>query len=459
MRDQGRMVLSPVRWLWRHLPVFLSLIPLGSSVGFLIFAWRRRSSRLVMVGLLYLIAWVLCIALVNSAHRIGPGQYEHPLAIALGSIGFLILWPLGAIHAFRNRDGHPARRQGADVWTWSGLDVASEPAMAAAAASVPPPALPPSAAWVGTSQAGATPSDQARAVADLRDLDSRRLGARLIDGLLILGAEFLIARIAGGMTWGLTIFVLWASVVYFFLCEATTGQTVGKRAMGLRVVARSGEPASAGAVARRNVLRIFEEPFLALIVLVCSRRRRQRIGDFAGGTTVGREAYSSPPAASPMRLVYPALWAIGGLAFTLVVPLQTQLPAPPTAQFHTYAANRMPYAEQIYLREIQHLCIGHNEQIVAEPHPRLRYIVGAELSFRRDLGYLQTPGTMQTLRRRVMTGQLRLDGEPPWFIRYLVAHPNPIRTFLRQSSPGLQEAVRRGWKPIPSWETSCGTGM
>jgi len=269
-------MLRPLKWLWRHLPVFLALVPLANWLGFLLFAVRRRSWRWAAVAALYLAAYVASVVLVNAANRTGPDRYEHRWAIATGSLLMLGTWLVGAIHAYRARD----RRSGSDT---------------------------------------AADAGEQTAVTDLRRLDSRRLGARLIDGLLIFGVAILLGRLAGGRAWGLTIFILWATVTYFFLCEATTGRTVGKALTGLRVVRRDGSAASANAVATRNVLRIFEEPLLALLVLVGSRKRRQRIGDFAAGTTVGRAALSQSPAPSWLRFGYPALWAVCGLAFALLV--------------------------------------------------------------------------------------------------------------------------------------------
>jgi len=38
------------------------------------------------------------------------------------------------------------------------------------------------------------------------------------------------------------------SLIYFFVCEATMAQTLGKRAMGLRVMTRDGRAPSVSAI-------------------------------------------------------------------------------------------------------------------------------------------------------------------------------------------------------------------
>jgi uncharacterized RDD family membrane protein YckC len=55
------------------------------------------------------------------------------------------------------------------------------------------------------------------------------------------------------------------ALLYYFALEAVTGQTVGKRLLGLRV-SRRGERASVGAVAGRTLLRVVD--WLRLLYLV-----------------------------------------------------------------------------------------------------------------------------------------------------------------------------------------------
>jgi uncharacterized RDD family membrane protein YckC len=166
-------------------------------------------------------------------------------------------------------------------------------------------------------------------VANRRGLDSRRLGARLIDAAVILAATLLIRVLVGPVSWGGWLAVLWISVAYFFVCEGIWGQTLGKRLLGLRVLRPDGTPPSANSVAARNVVRILEEPILALLFMVGTGRRRQRIGDLVASTVVGRAERSRPPERSRLLLAYPLFWAASAACFGVLV-------GPPLAQQRSY---------------------------------------------------------------------------------------------------------------------------
>ena len=75
---------------------------------------------------------------------------------------------------------------------------------------------------------------------------------------------------------------------------------------------REGMNPSLNAIATRNTIRIIEEPFLALIAMACTRKRRQRIGDLFASTTVGHAGFLTPPGLSPRLAIYPAVWAVTG---------------------------------------------------------------------------------------------------------------------------------------------------
>ena len=155
----------------------------------------------------------------------------------------------------------------------------------------------------------------------------QRLGAFLIDLLVIVGAVLglrlviaIILSIAGesglevsNVIWMIGPFILWN--FYFILLETgVRAATIGKRAMGLRVVARSGERLTADRVIARNLMRLIEFylPVFFLIVGVASgeadwltalaglawtiifllfplfNRDRMRVGDLLAGTWVVR---------------------------------------------------------------------------------------------------------------------------------------------------------------------------
>jgi uncharacterized RDD family membrane protein YckC len=146
-------------------------------------------------------------------------------------------------------------------------------------------------------------------VGDLKQYDGKRVIARLIDlALMILPTAVIIAAFSHINTYAAGAA---SGVIYFFLCEATMAQSVGKRAMGLRVMTRDGRAPSVGAVAVRSVLRVIEDNLLGLIVIVASGRRRQRIGDLLAKTTVGPAVGAVPrPAWSPVLVMFPVAWIV-----------------------------------------------------------------------------------------------------------------------------------------------------
>lgn len=75
---------------------------------------------------------------------------------------------------------------------------------------------------------------------------------------------------------------------YFLGLETMSGQTLGKKVVGIKVVAIDG-PLTLGKVAIRTVLRIVDGlPFLYLLglIVVAVSKQNQRIGDMAAGTLV-----------------------------------------------------------------------------------------------------------------------------------------------------------------------------
>ena len=118
--------------------------------------------------------------------------------------------------------------------------------------------------------------------------------------LIFIGAFFMFTTFANaigvqaaspyfGIAVLLTFAVVWS---YFILLEwLGTGQTIGKRIFGLRVIADDGAPAGFIAVLVRNLVRVvdFLPGFygLGLLAIVVSSRS-QRLGDLAAGTFVVR---------------------------------------------------------------------------------------------------------------------------------------------------------------------------
>ena len=88
-----------------------------------------------------------------------------------------------------------------------------------------------------------------------------------------------------------TFVVAWA---YYLLFElAWSGQTPGKRAVGVRVIRENGYPIRAWDAVVRNLVRIVDGPpfgvVIGLLAMLLNARSR-RLGDFAAGTIVVREA-------------------------------------------------------------------------------------------------------------------------------------------------------------------------
>jgi uncharacterized RDD family membrane protein YckC len=77
--------------------------------------------------------------------------------------------------------------------------------------------------------------------------------------------------------------------VYFAVAEARFGQSLGKRACGLRVLQIDGGACTTTGAVIRNVFRVvdaFPGCYLVALVSLAGSKRGQRIGDQAAGTSV-----------------------------------------------------------------------------------------------------------------------------------------------------------------------------
>jgi len=191
------------------------------------------------------------------------------------------------------------------------------------AMSIPGP-TPPDPGQPGQHPAGGHPGLPGQA----EDLLGRRVGAAFIDiallaGLLvIMGLTVGQASVGGGgfdISLGPAWFLVYLALVllYYFTTETATGQTVGKRLLGLRVVRTDGSRPSAAAVAGRTLLRLIDWlPALYLtgfITVLATGPRRQRLGDLAARTGVARALPARRPGLAyiPLALV---LVAVAGLS-------------------------------------------------------------------------------------------------------------------------------------------------
>jgi uncharacterized RDD family membrane protein YckC len=163
---------------------------------------------------------------------------------------------------------------------------------------------------------------------DRRRLDTRRLGAHILDEIVVaLGAligYFLFAGAAVGML--MTYLALKLS--YYMVLETAFGQTLGKKAARLRVVDLDGNGVPANKIAARTIFRFFDEalalgifPVVGGITLLLTGQRRGRLGDLAAGTCVrDNDRPFKPAAESPLIVVYPVLWIGAALAAGAALP-------------------------------------------------------------------------------------------------------------------------------------------
>jgi uncharacterized RDD family membrane protein YckC len=98
------------------------------------------------------------------------------------------------------------------------------------------------------------------------------------------GATGWIAGIWGiiGLMW-----LLW--LIYFTYFEGTSGQTIGKRFIHIKVIKENGSRCDLGSAIVRNLLRIIDHlPFLYIlgIILIAATEKKQRLGDMLGKTIV-----------------------------------------------------------------------------------------------------------------------------------------------------------------------------
>lgn len=117
-----------------------------------------------------------------------------------------------------------------------------------------------------------------------------RFLAVLIDSIIIGVVAAILSflfRGAPGLSGFLTAII---AIGYFIVMEATQGATLGKRALGLRVVKTNGAPITWTDSIIRNLLRIIDSLFFYLVgaILIWTSPLKQRLGDRAANTVVVR---------------------------------------------------------------------------------------------------------------------------------------------------------------------------
>jgi uncharacterized RDD family membrane protein YckC len=120
-------------------------------------------------------------------------------------------------------------------------------------------------------------------------LDNRRIAAAAIDLLVLLAFGIVLGMLAGAHSAGTAMVSLAWALYYYFALEMLAGQTLGKKAMGLKVVRADGRQADPRTIAVRTVLRLVDGIGLylvGLVVMLATGERRQRLGDLAADTVV-----------------------------------------------------------------------------------------------------------------------------------------------------------------------------
>jgi uncharacterized RDD family membrane protein YckC len=105
------------------------------------------------------------------------------------------------------------------------------------------------------------------------------------------GATMLVVSVVGALSVIALFLILWGYYLFFEI--VWNGQTPGKRRLGIRVIRENGYPIRPADSAVRNLIRIADGPPLGAVLglfVMLFNARSKRLGDFAAGTIVVREA-------------------------------------------------------------------------------------------------------------------------------------------------------------------------
>jgi len=110
----------------------------------------------------------------------------------------------------------------------------------------------------------------------------------LLAGLSVMGnpAQLFAARSAFFVSFMVLNVLVW--LLYFTYFEGTSGQTLGKKIMGIKVAKENGDPPSFMDALIRTILRIIDGIAFYLVgfIVILVSEKKQRLGDMAAGTIV-----------------------------------------------------------------------------------------------------------------------------------------------------------------------------
>jgi len=141
-------------------------------------------------------------------------------------------------------------------------------------------------------------------------IDILVIGLVALLAVLVLGLAGVAADVFGGLCLAALFFLWWG---YGAASEVlANGRTVGKAALGLRVVSQTGLSINPAQAILRNLLRAVDvaPPFFPGVATMAFTRRLQRLGDLAAGTMVvldrSKRAPRPPRAETVTAVVVPA---------------------------------------------------------------------------------------------------------------------------------------------------------
>jgi len=220
-----------------------------------------------------------------------------------------------------------------------------------------------------------------------RRLDSRRAIAYLIDRALLAFPSVVALEAFGEGGWLVATALMLA---YFFVWESLTGQTAGKRIMGLRVVRLDGGPLNVAAIATRNVLLLVDQ--VVGVFFIVSTPRRQRLGDLIAGTVVtAADDHRHVPASERF-----GAWIVAGYPLVWVG----------AALIAASLAHRDAVRAR-YLEEANLACVNARRAFAVQPNPGLVEWHASVTDVERALRALKPPAGMRGAHARLVAGTHR----------------------------------------------------